>query len=65
MRCAKVGMLRPFLAMHCLFVAMRCPFLVMHCRFLVMHCRFLAMHHAFAATQCEGEESRQCRHSAA
>jgi hypothetical protein len=43
MRCAKVGMHHPFLAMPCPFLVMRCLFLVMRCPFLVMHCPCLVM----------------------
>jgi len=57
MRCAKVGMLHLFLAMHCAFLTMHCPFLVMHCPFLGVLRPFLAMLHAFAATRCEGEDA--------
>ena len=64
MRCAKVGMLHPFLAMRCPFpaipyplLAMLHPFLVTRYPLLPMRRPFLATLHAFAATRCEGEDA--------
>jgi hypothetical protein len=50
MLCTKVGVLHPFLAMHC-------PLLPMLHPFLAMARPFQAMLHAFAATRREGEDA--------
>jgi hypothetical protein len=62
MRCAKVGMLHPFLGIHRLLLgihrlllAIHRPLLAMLCLILPTHRPFVAMLRAFAATRCEGE----------